>query len=281
MKSAPSFVVGQVYSRRSDIHEKFGGGQQSGISPSAEVPAIFVFTGKTGQKYGYPDRLDDSGVFLYSGEGQVGDMKFGRGNKALRDHAAQGRSVHVFHALGKGKPVRYEGEFAVANYSTTRGPDKNGNDRKVIVFHLIPVGQIDAEPGVPELDEEDAGVAQPNDLAAARKKAISAASTADGGAGEAARRTLYRRSEDIRAYVLLREKGTCRACNRAAPFKRRNGSPYLEAHHTLRLSDGGVDHPRFVAGICPNCHAQIHRGEGGRELNAQLIEWLEANEPLS
>ena len=281
MKPTPSFVVGQAYSRRADIHEKFGGGHQSGIAPSAEVPAVFVFTGETGQKYGYPDRLDDSGVFLYSGEGQVGDMRFDRGNKALRDHAAEGRSVHVFHALGKGKPVRYKGEFAVANYLITRGPDKNGDDRKIIVFHLIPVGQIDVEPGGPELEEDDERGAQTNDLSSARKKAIKAASATDGGAGEAARRTLYRRSQDIRAYVLLREEGTCRACKRAAPFKRHNGSPYLEAHHTLRLSDGGVDHPRYVAGICSNCHAQIHRGQGGRELNALLIAWLEANEPLT
>lgn len=37
-----------------------------------------------------------------------------------------------------------------------------------------------------------------------------------------------------------------------------------------RLSDGGPDHPRWVAAICPNCHRHIHHGEAGPKLNEEL-----------
>ncbi len=37
-----------------------------------------MFTGRSGERYGYEDRWPDDGVFLYMGEGQTGDMR-GRG----------------------------------------------------------------------------------------------------------------------------------------------------------------------------------------------------------
>jgi 5-methylcytosine-specific restriction protein A len=47
------FHVGQLYSRGKDIHDRFGGSRQSGISPRASHPLIFLFTGDTGDRYGY------------------------------------------------------------------------------------------------------------------------------------------------------------------------------------------------------------------------------------
>lgn len=78
-----------------------------------------------------------------------------------------------------------------------------------------------------------------------------------------ARHFYYQRSEAVRRYVLARAGGTCECCSDPAPFVRADGSPYLEPHHTRRLSDGGPDDPRFVAGICPTCHRHIHYGQGG------------------
>jgi hypothetical protein len=46
------FVVGQKYSRAKDIHDKYGGTRQSGISPSGSHPYIFLFTGDSGEAYG-------------------------------------------------------------------------------------------------------------------------------------------------------------------------------------------------------------------------------------
>ena len=55
----PQFVVGQSYQRRSDIHLKYGGSWQNGVSSSAVCPAIFLFTGDTGEQYGYEDGFDE------------------------------------------------------------------------------------------------------------------------------------------------------------------------------------------------------------------------------
>jgi 5-methylcytosine-specific restriction protein A len=49
---------------------------------------------------------------------------------------------------------------------------------------------------------------------------------------------------------------------------RRN--PFLEAHHVRRLSDGGLDDPRWVIAVCPNCHRRAHYGADANEFNDSL-----------
>jgi 5-methylcytosine-specific restriction protein A len=48
------FQIGERYSR-TELHEQFGGGRQSGISPSGSHPIVFLFSGKSGEDYGYED----------------------------------------------------------------------------------------------------------------------------------------------------------------------------------------------------------------------------------
>ena len=49
------FTSGAVYDRRTEINGLFGGSQRSGIAASAAYPAIFLFTGDSGEQYGYAD----------------------------------------------------------------------------------------------------------------------------------------------------------------------------------------------------------------------------------
>ncbi len=49
------FEIGKIYNRRSDIHSKYGGQEQGGISTPAKFPYIFIFTGNNGEQYGYTD----------------------------------------------------------------------------------------------------------------------------------------------------------------------------------------------------------------------------------
>jgi len=58
----------------------------------------------------------------------------------------------------------------------------------------------------------------------------------------------------------------------SALFKTRDGRPYLEAHHTRRLSDGGPDHPRWIAGVCPNCHRRAHYADDSGAFNQRLSD---------
>lgn len=67
------FVPGQVYRRR-DLHSRYGGQQQGGISTPSRHNLILLFTGDVGQQHGYSDEWSPEGIFLYTSEGQKGDM---------------------------------------------------------------------------------------------------------------------------------------------------------------------------------------------------------------
>ena len=99
------------------------------------------------------------------------------------------------------------------------------------------------------------------DLAQAR--ALSVFPTTEQIETSQAQRTLYRRSQAVRINVLMRAQGSCESCKKPAPFARSDGTPYLEPHHTTRVSDSGLDYPKHVGAICPSCHREIHYGAEG------------------
>jgi 5-methylcytosine-specific restriction enzyme A len=235
------------------------------ITPSRDRPFVFLFTGESGEQYGYRDGWDNDGVFLYTGEGQEGDMEFVRGNRAIRDHALDGKDLHLFQDLGEGEGYRYLGRFACPTWEFRRGMDVNGNERRVIVFHLIQP-EDDGEPPDP-----DSGHASLDGL---RQRALDAASVAGERNPREAKRLYRERSATVRTYVLARAAGTCEACGQRAPFRRHDGTAYLEPHHTRRLSDGGPDHPRWVGALCPNCHQEVHFGAEGEGKNRRLQQHL-------
>jgi 5-methylcytosine-specific restriction protein A len=271
MEHAP-FEVGVVYNRRNDIHKVYGGQQQGGISTPARAPMVFLFTGSSGEQHGYRDDWDDNGVFLYTGEGQVGDMEFVRGNLAIRDQIANGREIHLFASLGKSMGCRYLGQFSCVDFEYRRGPDTNGNDRRVIVFHLVP--ETNEQEQVTPKSAEQAG----QSLESLRERALEAVSPAQEASTKESRKRYYQRCVEVKRYVLARGAGICESCRKPAPFLKKNGEPYLEPHHTRRLADGGLDHPRWVGAICPNCHREIHHGENGDAVNGKLQKFIKALE---
>jgi hypothetical protein len=82
------------------------------------------------------------------------------------------------------------------------------------------------------------------------------------------------RSRAIHLYVLRRADGECEACKVPAPFRKLDGSPYLEPHHVRRLADDGPDHPAKVIGLCPNCHRRAHHAVDSSTFNKMLIAKL-------
>lgn len=132
MERSP-FIPEQIYNRRKDIHAIYGGSWQAGISPSANHPYIFIFTGKSGHHHGYEDRWDNANVFSYTGEGQVGDMKFTKGNLALRDHKEKGKRVFLFESESKGF-VRFKSEVEVFDADYFETHDTSGTIRIGIKF---------------------------------------------------------------------------------------------------------------------------------------------------
>jgi len=149
----------------------------------------------------------------------------------------------------------------------------------VIVFELgvvgvPPIRGADAPPENEPLPKENNLVGM--DLSRLRSLALAAADLQ--ATAEERRRVVRLRSAAVKAYVLKRAGGKCEGCTQPAPFTNRRAQPYLEPHHTTRLTDGGPDHPAHVIALCPNCHRRVHHGVDGQDYNLTLIKWLSETE---
>lgn len=121
------------------IHDRFGGNRQSGISPSANFPYIFIFTGAQGQQHGYKDGWDNPNVFSYTGEGQSGDMQFIKGNLALKDHKENGKRVFLFQYVASGM-VKFISELIVFDVDYFETIDSQKKLRQGIRFFFHKTG---------------------------------------------------------------------------------------------------------------------------------------------
>lgn len=134
------YQVGALYNRRAEIHGLLGGQRQGGISTPKDHPYVIAFTGEAGKAHGYDDDWDDDHVLHYYGEGQSGDMQYTGGNRAIRDHQADGNKLILFQMMGHGKPYRYLGEFlCIGSYAKPDTQATRGPNRIAIVFRLVPV----------------------------------------------------------------------------------------------------------------------------------------------
>jgi 5-methylcytosine-specific restriction enzyme A len=148
------FPIGTLL-RRAEIHDTFGGQEQGGVSTPSEHPVILLFTSEKGAEFGYlSDGFQDDGTFWYTGrrtdwqhdndtgEGQIGNMTMTRGNAAIRDSSRGDKELHVFDTIKDGRR-RYLGQFVYLGHHENLAPDKNGNQRRVIVFELESVSSSD------------------------------------------------------------------------------------------------------------------------------------------
>ena len=129
------FNLGQKY-KREDLMDAFKGAFQGGINICKRTNTIVITSKHTGNRI-YDDKLFDGDVMYYTGEGQVGDQKMWKGNKAILEAKANGRDVHLFVRF---KPTEYT-YFGIVElvdqpyYADER--DKLGNMRKVIKFPMM------------------------------------------------------------------------------------------------------------------------------------------------
>ncbi|VXC80510.1 HNH endonuclease [Sphingomonas sp. 8AM] len=268
------FVIHQSYDRRMDIHARFGGQQQSGISTPVRSPGIFIFTGQGAGAIGYKDQHLPDGTLRYTGQGQTGDMQMISGNAAIRDHSLLGKDLLVFTQQAKGGLVRFDGLFACSGWEIERQRDQNGAERDAIVFNLVPFQELELEGD--QLALEPPPPTTPAELRARAYQAATNVPVAKANNSPAA--ILFQRSRAVRDWVLERAAGVCEGCGNPAPFTTSSGRPFLEAHHIRRLSDGGPDDPQFVAGICPNCHRRAHFSADKDDFNAELLSTVATKE---
>ena len=132
--------VGQTL-KRVALHEKVGGARQWGITSCLDGRAVLVFAnpGKAA-KFGYDkwEREQSNGEYHYTGQGPVGNQEVDcRANKSLLKTQMSNAPIHLFEA--DGTSVTYKGHYKLNSnpYRYERSLDLNGNDRRVIVFHLV------------------------------------------------------------------------------------------------------------------------------------------------
>lgn len=124
-----------LYHRRQEVHSLLGGNVQSGIVTLRERPFVLLFSSSKGPSFGYEDGWLSAERYQYTGEGWRGDMAFVRGNRAVRDHKRERRSLHLFTHYEGGR-YEYQGEFEYESHEIRRAPDREGKPRDVIVFRL-------------------------------------------------------------------------------------------------------------------------------------------------
>ncbi|MGL3198218.1 MULTISPECIES: hypothetical protein [Curtobacterium] len=132
--------IGTSIARR-ELHDRFGGSWQGGITRATQTDEMFVFTNVGGGEHGYSlhEGLNGDGVFRYSGQGQTGDQTLTANNKALAESEEIGRAIRVFRGQGT---VTYVGSFALDQqpYTWERFPERGTTrDRDGLVFNLVAV----------------------------------------------------------------------------------------------------------------------------------------------
>lgn len=124
--------------KRKQLHKRYGGREQGGISPCGKSDNVFLFMDKrrgAENGYIYDGVQKDKKILYYTGEGRYGPQEMVQGNRAIRDHKAEKRSLHVFDVQPSG--LLHLGEFEYVSHRSADAPPKGGGDlRKVIVFKL-------------------------------------------------------------------------------------------------------------------------------------------------
>lgn len=268
-ESPPNLQISGRYLRK-ELHDEFKGQRQYGISTPADRPFVLIFTDTETEKYGYSDRFLDNGIFVYSGEGQQGDMTMDGGNERILNHQENNDALYVFEKVDEinGADVfSFDGEYEYEDHFWEKAPDVNGNLRNAVRFKLSPVGGVETN-----ISEKEVKSFSEEELFDRAKQSVSSDSGLKGTANRGRSSTgSYSRSQLVRDFALAVAKGTCQACEEEAPFETYSGEPFLEVHHIYRRSDGGIDNPENVIAICPNCHREVHHGKNGNRLNQELI----------
>ena len=251
-----SFKVGDVVTSK-QIHDEFLCSTQSGMNYSSKTKTLVLFSHHEGGLYG--DRWDKD-ILHYTGMGQLGDMEMKGPNLRLKDAEKDGTEIHLFEVFKKTE-FTYRGVFVLHGkpYQETQ-LDKEGKPRKAWMF---PIQSKEPDLGIPaqtykdNKDEKDKNVKKKklsgNELVKKAKEIKN-----KNPSRRYVRSLEYERDPIIAAASKYLAKGVCLLCNNPAPFKDKDGQPYLECHHIVWLSEGGADELKNTAALCPNCHKKMH-----------------------
>ena len=251
-------IVGNIYSN-SEIANTFKCSNMGGMRRSKETNSLVLIAKHNNPLY--DDQWTGDGILNYTGMGTENDQSISYAqNNTLTIAEREGIKVYLFESY-KDNEYYYDGEVKLAGtpYQSEEA-DINGAIRKVIKFPLKRLDQtksliIDIE-DIEKSENEKLKEVRKFDSSEIKNRAKIAESE---NISTKEVKTIYReRNQYIAEYTKERANGVCDLCGKEAPFKDKNGRPYLESHHVITLAENGPDAIYNTVAICPNCHRKIH-----------------------
>ena len=256
--SIDDLVVGNVYSNN-EIASTFKCSNMGGMRRSKETNSLVLIAKHNNPLY--DDHWTEDGILNYTGMGTEGDqsIEFAQ-NKTLTISKREGIKVYLFESY-KDNEYYYNGEVELVGIPYQSDEiDINGNMRKVIKF---PLKRVDPSIDI-IVNIDDVLKSEQEKVKEVRKHSVEdikeKAKTAENNKSSVKEvKTIYRdRNQYIAEFTKERANGVCDLCGKEAPFKDKNGKPYLESHHVVTLAENGPDAIYNTVAICPNCHRKIH-----------------------
>ena len=126
--------------------------------------------------------------------------------------------------MRKRQPVKFIGEFECATHDFQEGPDRAGDLRKTIRFHLLPIGS-GAVTGSNEENEIDLPISRGVTLSELRERAFNAVLPEDADNWKEAKVRRRLRSVAKGRYMLVRANGVCELTGDPASSLTTSGLP--------------------------------------------------------
>lgn len=266
----PGIAVGEIITN-SDICRIFKCSTQGGMRPSKNTNTLVLTSDPL--KPIYQDEWQGA-VLHYTGMGLKGNQRLDHQNKTLFESNTNGIDVFLFEKLTKNKYL-FQGQVELVDkpYQAEQ-PDIDGKSRSVWIFPIKVVDQREPYP-LPEtswLVREEQNQKEAHQLTDEELKER-ATSKHDIPVVRTVVTKRRVRNPYVAEYVKRKANGTCQLCGQPAPFKDKQGQPYLIAHYVESLSKGGCDSIENAVALCPNCHEKMHvldRAEDKRKLLKQI-----------
>lgn len=254
MAFIPSFKIGSAVTHQ-ELYKEFQCANIGGMRRAKATNTLVIISDHTKGLYDdkwYGDTLH------YTGMGKIGDQVLdGNQNRTLFDSETNGVEVHLFEVCEPKKYI-YHGPVKLADepYQEIQ-KDDNGNLRKVWMFPVKPMETVVISDSAFKTYEE-VQKAKVQALTKAELKTKANECSRKVASSRSINTTTYVRDQNVSEYAKVCADGTCQLCGNPAPFKDRNDTPYLEAHHIIWLAAGGADSIDNTIALCPNCHRKMH-----------------------
>lgn len=263
------FKIGDIVDNKK-LTEAYKVGNTGGMRRSKAHNCLVVISDHS--KTLYEDKWHD-GVLHYTGMGKTGDqdIDFAQ-NRTLNESRSNGVAVHLFEVMdAKEYTFRGEVELVGQPYQEEQ-PDQDGNMRKVWMFPLKPISGVPVMSGkkfqAKEASKEARAKSRTRKMSDSELKEAAKRHSSKKPGDRVVQSSVYERDPVVAEYAKRRAKGKCQLCGKDAPFKDKNGEPYLESHHIIWLSDGGEDTVENTVALCPNCHRRMHVVKDSKDVAA-------------